>query len=285
MLILPAMFNLDFIQPFSFILHQWCLEHIQNHTENVEIYSALLCGKKLDFTGETRKIFAVSGLIHLMVVSGAHLIFLEKIWEFLPKWPYKNFFIATSLIIYALMTGLHPPVFRALSSFFIFRFSSYFKLFWSPCLRIMLSGVLSLICNPQWVFSTSLQMSWIGALAFSYSRYSKLMGNIMCYMLILPIISQWTTLHPISVLLNWILFPIISVTLFPLSVASFICPVFYHISEPLWSFLLQTLMWLRPFLEKVPFYIPTISPDLRWIYISFIFLISQFLWIIFRRMR
>jgi len=268
-------FDLELLLPLSEKLHSWCVQRIhQSRPDQIDIYLALLCGKRLP-TGTLRDVFTHVGLIHLMVVSGAHLIFLEKMWLKLPSWPFKNIFISSSLVIYSLMAGLHPPVFRALISFFLHRFVKRFQLFWSSYWVIMLSGVFSLMFNPKWISSTSLQLSLIGALGFVSSRYSKLFSCALCYLLLLPVLSQWTSLHPLTAGVNWIFYPIISVTLFPLSVFSFIFPFCYHITSYFWLKLIQFLQLLKPFLEQIPFYIYPIHGYWIWIYISLIFFISQ----------
>lgn len=269
------LFDLSFLISLSEQLHGWCVERIyKSDPSQRDIYLALLCGKKLPM-GAIRDVFTHVGLIHLMVVSGAHLIFLEKMWLKLPQWPFKNIFIALSLIIYALMAGFHPPVFRALMSFFLHRFSRMLQLFWSSYWVIILSGVLCLVFNPQWVTSVSLQLSLIGALGFVFSRYSKFLSCVLCYLLLLPVLSQWTSLHPLTAGVNWIFYPIISVTLFPLSVFSFIFPFCYNITSYFWLKLIQFLKLLQPFLEQVPFYVYPIYGYWVWLYIALIFLISQ----------
>ena len=268
-------FNLDVLSSLSEQLHFWCIQRVdQSHPAQADIYLALLCGKRLP-AGDLRDVFTQAGLIHLMVVSGAHLIFLEKMWTQLPHWPFKNVFIVLSLILYTLMAGLHPPVFRALVSFFIYRFSKVFHLFWSPYWRIMLSGALSLMFNPAWITSISLQMSLIGALGFASSRYSKLLSCVLCYILLLPVLSQWTSLHPLTAGVNWIFYPLISVTLFPLSVLSFIFPFCYQITSYFWIKLIQFLQLLQPFLEQTPFYVYPIQGYWVWLYIGLIFVVNQ----------
>jgi len=268
-------FDLEFLIPLSEKLHTWCIQRIyHSRPDQTDIYLALLCGKKLP-TGALRDVFTHVGLIHLMVVSGAHLIFLEKMWLKLPHWPFKNIFISVSLVVYALMAGLHPPVFRALISFFLHRFVKRFQLFWSSYWVIMLSGVLSLVFNPKWVSSTSLQLSLIGAMGFVSSRYHKLLSCVLCYALLLPVLSQWTSIHPLTAGVNWIFYPLISITLFPLSVFSFIFPFFYPITSYLWLKLIQFLQLLQPFLEQAPFYIYPIRGYWVWPYIALIFFVSQ----------
>ena len=273
------------LDPIISTLHGWCLDRISTHTFNTEIYSALICGKRLTFGGELRKIFTDAGLIHLMVVSGAHLLFLEKIFKFLPKFPFKNGFIFFSLVFYSLIAGLHPPIFRALVSFFLSVVSQKFRLFWTPYWRIMFSGIICLVLNPQWISSTSLQLSWIGALAFSTARYSRFLSQVLAYFLILPVISQWTGLHPLSIWINWIMFPVISMILFPLSVLSFIIPVVSPVTNFFWTHLIGILEKLQPVFQQTPFYIPYIPQKFRWIYIGCLFFIGQMIWVLVRRYR
>ena len=274
-LISVSPFDLELLLPLSEKLHTWCVQRIsQSRPDQIDIYLALLCGKRLPI-GDMRDVFTQTGLIHLMVVSGAHLIFLEKMWMALPHWPFKNIFITVSLAVYTLMAGLHPPVFRALLSFFLHRFTIKFQLFWSSYWIIMLSGVLSLIFNPKWIFSVSLQLSLIGALSFVSARYSKLFSCLLCYVLLLPVLSQWTSLHPLTAGVNWIFYPIISITLFPLSVLSFVFSFCYPLTSYFWLKLIQFLTLLRPFLEQIPFYIYPIKGPWVWLYIGLIFFISQ----------
>ncbi len=282
LLLFISPFNLEIFNPIIQTLHEWCLYRVNEHTmDHTDIYSALLCGKRLE-ERSIRTIFTQVGLIHFMVVSGAHLIFLERLWNKFPSWPFKNILIFFSLLIYSLMSGLNPPVLRALISFLIHRLSQKIKLSWNPYWRVMVSGVITLILKPHWIASTSLQLSWIGSLGFVTARYSTLVSSFLCYFFILPIISQWTVLHPLSIGMNFIFFPLLSITLFPLSIFSFIFPVFFPITSFFWSLWIQFLNSLQP-LFKATFYIPSLSGFNVWIYICIIFFILQVLWIFTRR--
>ena len=287
-LFLFSALSLDFLQPSVLILNDWCLSQIPNgvltgELENREIFSALLCGKRLDLESPARSLLSASGLIHLTVVSGAHLIFLAKMGESFPSFRFKNMGVGFFLIFYSLMTGLYPPVLRALISFFLFRLNGRFKLFWSPPSRVMMSGLLCLALNPEWISSLSLQMSWAAALAFSWARYNKLLSCLLCYLILSPIISQWQTLHPMSVILNWMIFPLMSVFLFPLSVLSFLASPLYILSDGAWALLLYFLKTLSPLMHQPLFYIPPLSLSAVWLYIASIFFVFQSLWIIIQR--
>jgi len=136
-------------------LHEWCLNHIplSMDIKNKEIQEALMCGKSLPF-GSLRSLFTQAGMIHLMVVSGAHLMFLEKSLSLFPLGKYKRFFIIGLLTFYSFCTQMNPPVFRALVSIFLNEFSKKFQLHWDSFSRILISGLICLIINPEWITST-----------------------------------------------------------------------------------------------------------------------------------
>ena len=257
-------------------LHDWCLKRVSTYAENKEIQSALICGKTLPL-GPSRNLFTQAGMIHLMVVSGAHLMFLEKSLSIIPHWRYKRFLIIVLLTFYSFCTQMNPPILRALISVFLKEFSKKFQLHWDSFYRLIISGIACLTLNPQWIASASLQLSLVGTLAFSYSRQSKLIAHILCFIFIVPLVSQWSVLHPLSILLNWILFPLFSAVIFPLSILSFIFPFLYPFTQFLMDQFILILTYLQPFLQYVPFVLKPIPFSIRWIYIAVLFFIFKYL--------
>ena len=163
---------LSLIEPSYQFLHEWCLQKVQtegprtsetqlihSQKEPIEnqltiLYSAFICGERLP-EGEIKKTFIALGIIHLMVISGAHLIFLERIWNLLPVFRFKNIILALFLLIYSMSAGLNPPILRALFSLLLTRMNKELKLFWSPYVRVHISGLLCLLCQSAWFHSLS----------------------------------------------------------------------------------------------------------------------------------
>lgn len=265
---------LSVLKPGTNFLHEWCLQKV--HTEENQwtvIYSALLCGERLP-DGEIKKTFITLGIIHLMVISGAHLIFLEKIWNLLPKFYFKNTVMTIFLLIYSMSAGLNPPVLRALFSLLLARINKDFKLFWSPYLRVHISGLLCLCCQSAWFHSLSLQMSWIASMGMSNHRLSKLQSCTLTFILILPIISQWGNVHPLSILINWVITPLASGILLPLSLLTIPFPFTRSITDKLWEYLIHTLNLLKPFMENKGIELQWLLNSFQiWIYICLIFIL------------
>ncbi|MBC6414832.1 MAG: ComEC/Rec2 family competence protein [Bdellovibrionales bacterium] len=241
---IPFLFFFDSFK-LSQSLHQLCLNNLSFDSSIPEIYQALICGKRLPYS-ELRELFVKGGLIHLMIVSGTHLIFLERL---LLKIPFlKTNFIYFFLTLYALTSQLNPPILRALFSFFLSKFSKKWNLFWSPISITLLSGFLCLLYRPNDQDSFSLQLSVLASL-LHHSFKSPLKCSFFIYLLILPLINHWQELSSLTVLINWIIAPVISSFLFPLSFLTGFFPFLYVFSDFSWSICLKILK----FIQQLPF--------------------------------
>ena len=282
---------LNFLQPGSRLMRQWCLQRVRTSEPLpaegeglTSLYSALLCGQKLP-EGQIKSTFIALGIIHLMVISGAHLIFLERIWKhLLPNFRFKNIFLTLFLLLYSMSAGLQPPVLRALFSLMLSRINKEFKLFWSPYLRVQISGLLCLFCQSSWFHSLSLQLSWIAGMGMSNHRLSRLKSCALTFILILPIVSQWSGSHPLSIILNWLASPIAGGALLPLSLLTIPFPFLRPLTDKLWGYFLNLINSLRPVMENKGIELSwTFSSFEIWIYICSVFMLLQFYFVCFLR--
>ena len=270
---LSSWFSFFDLSSLAFAAHKQCLNWVSFKSEWIDIYQALMCGRRLPH-GAIKTLFVKGGLIHLMVISGAHLLFLERFWRRL-KFPFfPSLGTCILLTIYALSANFHPPVLRALFSFFLLQIVRSNKLFWSPFITTHLSGLLCLIYSPSWIHSTSLQLSWIASLIQSLS-VSKMKNSFLTYLFIFPICNQWLYLHPLTVLINWIMAPFIGSVLFPLSVLVTVFNPLHKWVDFLWDGILWILKKLQIFMPQnsIPL---TLSENVIWIYVIFIFGINGF---------
>ena len=256
-------------------MHELCLKQLSFKSSFPEIYKALVCGKRLPY-GELKQLFVKGGLIHLTVVSGAHLLFLESLCLKLPlPKKIKNGGISLFLILYALASQFQAPVLRALFSFFLRQASQKLKLFWSSAGITLLSALLCLIYNKDWLSSSSLQLSVLASLLYSSSQ-SFLKKSFLIYLFLLPFLNRWQSLHPLTVVINWICAPVISGLLFPFSFLSPFLPFFYKVSDFLWLIFLKLLEGVK-FLPSDSAFIKYQLPESwTWFYILFVFFILSF---------
>ena len=261
------------ISPLAFEFHKKCVQISSLQSEFRDIYRALICGKRLP-EGLIKETFIRNGLIHLMVVSGAHLLFLEKLWKNLNPPRFQTSGVIGLLTLYALTANFHPPVLRALFSFLLVKISISHKLFWSSPLITHLSGILCLIHSPSWVFSPSLHLSWIASLAQNLSPV-RLKKALLTYVIILPICNRWQFLHPFTIFINWILAPFIGSVLFPLSLLTVLFHPLSPMTDKLWKGIFNCLSLFQMFIPRLHLIKWHIPEKGIWIYILLVFLMIE----------
>ena len=281
---IKSQFYLFFLSPVTQWLHISCLHQIPSESQWNSIYAALVCGENLP-EGDTKKLFIATGIIHLMVISGAHLIFIEKAWSLLPVFRYKQIILGIFLSLYAMSSGLKPPIVRALFSLILHGCNKKFKLFCSPYWRVQISGMLCLIYHTAWVHSMSLQLSWLASIGMANRFFSRLTSCTLTYLLILPIVSQWGGIHPFSILINWLLAPIASAVLLPLSMLIIPIPAIHSLVDICWSQFIQLLNWFRPLMENQGIQTISFSSFYIWIYIWVLFILFQISFVYLRQIK
>ena len=232
-------------------LRSECSSHL-SQTQYHELNSALICGTNLQNL-QTKNLFQFTGLIHLIVVSGSHLIFLQQIIAyFLSRILRRNAsFLITALILlfFTLMTGLQPPCVRAFVQLLIGKFNQECKLFWRPWHSVFISGLICLSLFPEWLASLSLLMSWACAFALSIPTRSQshFKQHVVIYFILLPVLSSISIPHPFVILVNFIFAPIFGMIVFPMALISAVLPYLNGVTDQLWRALLLCLEVVQKF--------------------------------------
>lgn len=233
-------------------LHQLCLQ-LNSTNYSVDLFllrKALVCGAPLS-DAHLSSLFQNTGLSHLLVISGAHLVWIElwlsRILKLL-RWPGRTP-IYVLLFIFVSVFQWRPPVTRALTSFFVRELSLKYKLHWTPAQACLLVGSLLLFFYPAWWKSLSFLLSWSASLLVTNLNLNRLRGHLFMFVFLQPFFLYLGAPHPVSILCNWLVTPLMAALLFPLTVLSlFVTPV-EHLAVPLW----QILFW---FLKQVQFNFP-----------------------------
>jgi predicted membrane metal-binding protein len=198
------------------------------------LYDALICGTSLS-AGREKQIFVDTGLIHLMVVSGSHLVFIELLLFFLP--PRIRL---TILAAYCYLTGFQAPVVRA----FLRRLISPKLKAWSALTGLQIEAaavMLALALYPQWLWSRSFLMSWMCGLALAapkiFPRFPNFDLAVKAYIFLLPFCAA----SPVSVAWNTLLAPFVGLILFPASILGVVIPPFVAVSDLMWTAFLGVL--------------------------------------------
>lgn len=198
-----------------------------------ELYAALVCGQSIA-SGEYRRLFLDTGLIHLLVVSGAHLHFIDRWMQLLPAR------LRLALLgVYCWLTGFGAPVVRAWLRRFCDGVGRPIGL--SPLQTELFTLALLLALIPDWLFSRSFLMCWLCALAMTLPplipKYPTLSLSLVCYVLLWPFCPS----APITILCNVLVTPFIGALLFPLSALAAIVPCVVPLTDQMWRVLLVVL--------------------------------------------
>lgn len=216
----------DRLQFFEKKLHLKCISALPEQSNSLPELKALVCGENFNQL-QLSENYISTGLIHLFVVSGAHLFVLKMILEFLlagltslVSEKIRHFLILSILTIYAAVCEFNPPVVRALILIFLNSSLLFSKNFWPVHFRILIAGLLSLLFCPVWITSLSLQLSWIISLGgifnqkFLHHRHPLFQQGLQAIW-IYPTLLLFQIPSPFFILTNFLFSSLLELFLFP----------------------------------------------------------------------
>lgn len=225
----------EYVAPVAEKTHVICLELLPSSSNSLSELKALVCAENFD-TLNSSQLYVSSGLIHLFVVSGAHLIVIEKI---LTKLKFKSIITYLILIVYGFACNLNAPVTRCLVAYTLTYYLTKKHISWPAHFKLLIIGAVTLCLNPAWIGSLSLQMSWIAAFLVIagdnfFKNSSQLFRQSLFFFTLLPTIIFFQIPAPTVIIANLVLAPILELVLFPLG----LLVLFFNFLEPLFEYLI-----------------------------------------------
>jgi ComEC/Rec2-related protein len=220
-------------------LQQICLSNRPNSIYRFW-YAGIVCGTSVRHEPAYPQVTAM-GLIHLIVVSGSHLVFIETLsrpfTECSGRFKKKaEIVIGIGLGFYVVATGLQSPALRSWF-FWLFRLGNrQLKLHWTNVWATFFSIPLTLIWTQT---SISLALSWCAALALHVplDKESLLRRSTIVYLATAPILCFFAPPAPVTILFNASIGPLLGFILFPASLLSYLIPPLVEITDKMWSLL------------------------------------------------
>ncbi|MEX0968503.1 MAG: ComEC/Rec2 family competence protein [Bacteroidia bacterium] len=156
-------------------IRETLLSYLRKHISGQDefaVASALLLGVKDEISNEVRQMYAATGAMHVLAVSGLHVgiiyVFFQGLLGFFKKVRYGNYLRFAILIVilwsYALLTGLSPSVMRAATMFTFVAFGQNLKRYTSIYNSIFTSALLLLLINPFLIMQVGFQLSYAAVL-------------------------------------------------------------------------------------------------------------------------
>ena len=225
------------LQNVILFFHQSCLNRLPEQSIALPELQALVCGKNFS-NPQAAELYISTGLIHLFVVSGAHLILLEKILQksFLKIKKISYFFILIILFIYCLACELNPPIARSFISLVISSYLIRRHVRWPMSFRLLIVGLITLVLNPAWANSVSLQLSWIAGLVAAinstyFTKHTAFFRQSLFFLLLWPMLIYLSVPSNLTILTNLILAPLLEFVLFPLSLLTWFFPKIHFVFD------------------------------------------------------
>ena len=229
--------------------------------EEASVCFASLFGDKSYIPNETRNSFSVSGMAHILAVSGLHIGFLVMAISFViskiktKRW-LKVAILSSILLIYCYFCSFAPSVVRASLMFFILALAGVIGKKYDKLNAWSVAGLLILFISPLYVFDTGFQLSficvlcilmfyqtflsWLSKYHLPNSLASTLAVSIPVTIGILPIMCQhFSKISMLGIFANIIVVPIFEVFFIILFATTVLCLLL-----PFMSFVLNVPMFL-----------------------------------------
>ncbi len=140
------------------------------------VISALLLGYQDKIDQETLRNFSGAGIVHILSVSGLHvgIIFmvLSYLLSFLNKTSrgskFRIVLIMLIIWLYALITGLSPPILRSAFMFSMILFAELLDRKSTIYQSILISLFVLLLINPFFLFDTGFQLSYLAVIGIVF---------------------------------------------------------------------------------------------------------------------
>lgn len=198
----------------------------------------MVCGQDLK-PGPMKDLFLKLGLYHVLVVSGAHLVFLSYLLQMFSPPRFSSWMILV-LLGFAMMTGLQAPVVRAGFHLWLGR-----KAHTSSLEALFLSWIACLIVHPPWLHSISLHLSVLATAGLEMPG-PKSLKPLWILILTAPITVAFGSLNPIGALMGILLSAAFEVVMFPVCLSAWLIPPLFPVIDYILSGVLALLENLRP---------------------------------------
>ena len=245
--------------------------------ENKEIAYSTLFGDKTELNNNIKEAFQLSGIAHILAVSGLHIsIIVAILYKLLKLCKVKGWarfgVLATILLFYAYICNFSVSVVRASVMSLLLMLAPLVKKQYDPLSALSLAGIIIFIMDPLCVFDVSFLMSFscvLGILfickpisiALTKIRLPKSIADIIavcsstCISLIFIQAYFFGRINFVSIFANLLLLPMFTVAfeiIFCLAFLSLIVPYITYLLVPI-NYILNFISMAAIFISNLPY--------------------------------
>ncbi|WP_071460192.1 DNA internalization-related competence protein ComEC/Rec2 [Bacillus massilinigeriensis] len=247
-------------------------ESLDDHT--AALSAAMLFGSREDIDDDMEQSFQKTGTVHLLSISGLHVGLLTgALYYGLLRMGItrKNAQLLLLLLLplYAVLTGLSPPVNRSVLMAMIFLGGQRMKIKISPLDSLSIAFLLLIALDPYCIYGAGFQLSFLATfslilstpkilIAFSSSTAKLIAVSIIAQVTSAPVILYFFyEMSFISVAANILLVPLFSFVILPLAILEFglasVLPLAAVFVGELLRMTVQLTQALADFLANLPY--------------------------------
>jgi competence protein ComEC len=136
------------------------------------ILASLTIGDYSGLDNATREIFQNSGTYHVLVVSGLHVAWIAGLLLqvcklfFLPE-RIRYLLVAFAILLYTCIVGFQASITRCLWMFLLYLVSRMIFRRADPANILLVSALILLVVQPDWLFETGFQLSFLSVMAIA----------------------------------------------------------------------------------------------------------------------
>ena len=213
---------------------------INNITNSSPYLQTFILGDKSYMDDNINNTYRDNGISHLFSISGMHISLISGILFYLIKRiSYNNYYnygvVITFLLIYTFILGMIASVLRTIVMYILFAINKLFNLKIKNIDLMLFVLVICIIINPFIIYDIGFQYSYIISFTLIILRdkikkinnyiLKSLYISYIAFIVSFPItVYNFYQVNIISIFLNVIVIPLVSVIIFPLSIITFIFP-------------------------------------------------------------
>jgi ComEC/Rec2-related protein len=227
-------------------------------SEPASLLTGIVWGNQGQFSKRFYEDMKASGLLHVVVASGANVLALADLLKRASRFLNRRLlvvFILPVIVVYGFIVGNDPPIVRAVLVSGIALISQLLGRQARPLRSLFLSGIAMIAVSPRLGFDISFQLSFgasLGILLFSNSfkrifHWSDLATTLAAQVVTTPILAlRFGEISPLSFLSNafllWLIEPLMIWGL-GLTAFSLVCRPLANLMGAIFWFPLQVFIW------------------------------------------
>ena len=238
------------------------INNIIESRNNSEYIKTFILGDKSNINEENYNDFKFLGITHLFAISGMHITLFSTVLLFIIDRHKRNKNIAIIIVlillfIYGLLCSFPASIRRAYVFFLLLSLNKMFKLNIKTIYLLLLTIAINIFIDPFIVYDIGFLYSIVITFGLIISSKYLEKGNylfkllkvsLITFLFSLPItVNNNYVINILSPINNVVIVPLVSFIIYPLSILTFLIPIF----NPIFDIFIEILLFINNLLLKI----------------------------------